>query len=105
MAVLTFTELRETLAYSVEDAADVLGVSPKTVYRWEKGEIEPKKAYLHILKSMVAKRRSNRRIRSDFTFIDLFAGIGGMRRGFESAGGKCVFTSEWKDKCRRHSAS
>jgi DNA (cytosine-5)-methyltransferase 1 len=32
---------------------------------------------------------------SDFRFIDLFAGIGGMRRGFEAAGGRCVFTSEW----------
>lgn len=31
----------------------------------------------------------------DFTFIDLFAGIGGIRYGFESAGGKCVFTSEY----------
>jgi DNA (cytosine-5)-methyltransferase 1 len=30
-----------------------------------------------------------------FTFVDLFAGIGGMRLGFERAGGKCVFTSEW----------
>jgi len=30
----------------------------------------------------------------DFTFIDLFAGIGGMRIGFESAGGRCVLTSE-----------
>lgn len=30
-----------------------------------------------------------------FTFIDLFAGIGGTRLGFEAAGGKCVFTSEW----------
>ena len=30
-----------------------------------------------------------------FTFIDLFAGIGGMRMGFESAGGRCLFTSEW----------
>lgn len=29
------------------------------------------------------------------TFIDLFAGIGGIRRSFEQAGADCVFTSEW----------
>jgi DNA (cytosine-5)-methyltransferase 1 len=34
---------------------------------------------------------------ASFTFIDLFAGIGGIRLGFESAGGQCVFTSEWND--------
>lgn len=31
----------------------------------------------------------------EFSFIDLFAGIGGIRYGFESVGGKCVFTSEY----------
>ena len=30
-----------------------------------------------------------------FSFIDLFAGIGGIRLGFESIGGQCVWTSEW----------
>jgi len=37
----------------------------------------------------------------EFTFIDLFAGIGGLRKGFEDIGGKCVFTSEWEQKARR----
>ncbi|WP_445428291.1 DNA (cytosine-5-)-methyltransferase [Alishewanella sp. HL-SH05] len=37
----------------------------------------------------------------DFKFIDLFAGIGGLRKGFEEVGGKCVFTSEWEPKARR----
>jgi DNA (cytosine-5)-methyltransferase 1 len=32
-----------------------------------------------------------------FTFVDLFAGIGGVRLGFESIGGNCIFTSEWNE--------
>jgi len=31
----------------------------------------------------------------DFTFIDLFAGIGGIRIPFDEQGGRCVFSSEW----------
>lgn len=36
-----------------------------------------------------------------FRFIDLFAGIGGLRSGFDAIGGKCVFTSEWNQFSRR----
>jgi DNA (cytosine-5)-methyltransferase 1 len=36
-----------------------------------------------------------------FTFIDLFAGIGGIRIGFESVGGECVFTSEWDEPAQK----
>lgn len=36
-----------------------------------------------------------------FTFIDLFAGIGGFRIAMQNLGGRCVFSSEWDDKARK----
>ena len=43
---------------------------------------------------------------NNFTFIDLFAGIGGIRLGFESVGGKCVFSSEFdEDACKTYEAN
>ncbi len=36
-----------------------------------------------------------------FRFIDLFAGIGGIRQAFEQHGGQCVFSSEWDSWCRK----
>lgn len=43
---------------------------------------------------------------TNFRFIDLFAGIGGIRLGFESAGGHCVFSSEWDaDACKTYEAN
>lgn len=36
-----------------------------------------------------------------FTFIDLFAGIGGFRMAFQNLGGECVFSSELDEKARK----
>lgn len=38
---------------------------------------------------------------ADFTFIDLFAGIGGMRLAYQQAGGKCVYSNEWNKYCQQ----
>ena len=42
---------------------------------------------------------ANRNLR--FKFIDLFAGIGGMRIAFESCGGDCVYSNEWNKYCQQ----
>jgi len=47
------------------------------------------------------RNREKKKQAGKFTFIDLFAGIGGMRLAFEACGGKCVFTSEWDRYCQK----
>lgn len=53
---------------------------------------ENDKVYLEKIDSSVFRLRP---VTNQLTFIDLFAGIGGMRIAFEKAGCKCVFSSEW----------
>lgn len=44
---------------------------------------------------LVKKREDVPRKETDYTFIDLFAGIGGMRIAYERAEGHCVYSNEW----------
>lgn len=94
-----FAELRRDLGMTLAEVASELGVSERTARRYENGEFEPGRAELIILEQKVAKRRPGEK-QPAFRFIDLFAGIGGLRIGFEGIGGKCVFTSEWDRFCR-----
>jgi DNA (cytosine-5)-methyltransferase 1 len=91
-----FSLLRAKAGISIEDFADQAGFSRRTVYRGESGAAAPRLAAIRLLKSMARKGHDVPANESgSFRFIDLFAGIGGLRRGFEDLGGRCVFTSEW----------
>ena len=91
---------RILLGLSQKDFADALGLSKfgdRTLRRWENGETEPSIAeYTKILNFAAnAPYATKRRDKHTFSFIDLFAGIGGIRIPFQELGGDCVFSSEW----------
>ena len=92
-----FSRLRQQAGFSRQEAAERTGYSLRTIYRWENGESPPRKAAVQYLTAVV---REKERSAGKFTFIDLFAGIGGMRRGFDAVGGRCVFSSEWDRFCQ-----
>jgi DNA (cytosine-5)-methyltransferase 1 len=91
-----FSDIRAKAGLSISQVSDLTGYSLRTVYRWERDEADPRKAVVERLLAVAENRGVfNVPNQKGFTFIDLFAGIGGMRMGFESVGGQCVFTSEW----------
>ena len=83
--------------------AEALGVERETVNRWinSKGLSEFHRNYRTHKSSLARLLPKRTRRKSTFQFIDLFAGIGGLRRAFESIGGECVFTSEWNEQAQR----
>jgi DNA (cytosine-5)-methyltransferase 1 len=80
-----------------KEVAETLGVSPKTISRWEKGLTSFPPYLGDALKSQLVLEKTM----ADFTFVDLFAGIGGTRLAFESVGGQCIFTAEWDKFARK----
>lgn len=89
-----FEMLLTQSGWSMPEAAKALGYSEGHLYRWKRGEEVPREAVMKLLRVEVRSRQRHDS-NASFSFIDLFAGIGGLRRAMEGAGGRCVFTSEW----------
>ena len=94
---------REGLGLTQREFAELLGMpesGERTVRGWELGEHFPTPAKLEQIENLpdTAALRSpfaSDPLSAEFSFIDLFAGIGGIRYPFQKIGGHCVFTSEW----------
>ncbi len=100
-------ELRKKLSLGQRELANLIGLGKdgeRTIRGWEAGEHKPsplKWAKIVDLEDEMKKFYDNAPLKqgkledASFRFIDLFAGIGGIRYPFQQLGGHCVFTSEW----------
>lgn len=80
---------------SMSEAEEELGLTERQIRRYISGDCRVPKLVGKRVSQLAAERIAQRGSAPAFRFIDLFAGIGGLRLGFEALGGKCVFTSEW----------
>ena len=95
----TIINKRNELGISVKELSDALGLGTngeQLIRSWENGEAQPDKEVMAKISSFgdnaLYKMQPDD---PEFRFIDLFAGIGGIRIPFQELGGKCVFSSEW----------
>lgn len=100
MSALTDLELLAKVAsiYSQQAIADEIDRPREVINRWLKERArQPDQQWLtyHERVSLEEMMPAPCIEKHDFTYVDLFAGIGGIRRGFDEARGKCVFTSEY----------
>lgn len=90
-----FAELMDRAGLGIKDTAELLSITERTVRRCANGEGKRMDALKLEKLRDIANARCTRDRTAGFRFVDLFAGIGGIRIPFEEIGGRCVFTAEW----------
>lgn len=101
-SALVIKSRREELGLSIKEMSDAIGLGrngDKVLRAWENGKESPDPAVVKCIVGFAKVKpyevKSKKKYK--FKYIDLFAGIGGIRIPFQELGGDCVFTSEWDE--------
>lgn len=98
-SAILIKEKRERLGMTPKELADAIGLPKfghKTIKNWEKGESNPSDQELESILNFPEEAPFKNPDNAKYKMIDLFAGIGGTRLGFQLNGNvEVVFTSEW----------
>src|SRR3546814_13246359 len=83
--------------YNQRELAEALGVTTRTMRRWEVGETEPPPYAADAIRQRLLPLAGSEEARdAEFRFIDLFAGIGGIRMRSEGRRGGKECVSKWR---------
>jgi DNA (cytosine-5)-methyltransferase 1 len=91
---------RENLDLTRKEFSDWLGLNKdgqKLIKLWEEGKTKVPQSFIEKIQALPSKApfAQSEKENYKFKFIDLFAGIGGIRLPFQKVKGQCVFSSEW----------
>ena len=91
-------DIRRKLGFTEEDFEFLIGLPQKNtnlLSQWESGSTSLSNSKLDLISRLPTKIPFKNTNKSKFKFIDLFAGVGGIRMPFQELNGECVFSSEW----------
>ena len=100
LSITAHKSLFSSISYLPDETRDLLAASSHKYGTAKVHDLLADEEAQLFLSQISKPKFKTKKKKQEFSFIDLFAGIGGFRMALQNLGGKCVFTSEWEPKAQ-----